>query len=677
MLLRSPVIPSPSLAIPSAARNLQFALVMAFASPLMAQEPARDTARISPVVVTATRTPISQGALPVAVTILTAEELRAKGITTVADALMDLSSASVVQSGSTGAQTSLFLRGGESKYVKVLIDGVAANDPGGSYDFGSLTTDNIDRIEIVRGPASVIHGADAVTGVVHVITRRGAGAPRTELELRSGVGTRDDVASGTRQGGSVRTMDANVALFGGLTSGSYSMGLARHQSTGLYEQNNHYQNNVFSGRLQFAPSAATDLRFSLRYNDYRFNYPTSGGGTVVDRNVYRAEDRVILGIEAERRLSSSFSSVLALSASVNDGGTDDQFDLPDSNSFVSHDKTRRRGAELRFQYQPTAKAAVSFGAQAEQQDIRSQFQSYSSFGPFTALSRAARRNTGAYAEVVVSPTASITATAGVRVDDNQQFGTFGTGRVGLSWKAASATRLRATVGNAFREPTFLENFSTGFVTGNPGLEPERTTSVDAGVEQDVFGGRVQVAVTGFAQRFTNMIDYEPTATACDYSYCNVAKATSRGVELEARGRVHRALSAGLGATFLKTRVVEPGFDSGAGGLYRRGQPLIRRPERKVTGDLSYRGAGPFSATVRVLAVGVREDRDFRLFPAGPVMLPSYERIDLSGEYQLRRFARAESAITARIENVTDRKYQNAYNFLAPRRTMSLGVRTAF
>jgi vitamin B12 transporter len=654
------------------------ALALTFVAwPLAAQEQARDTARVTPVVVSATRIPLSQRTLPVAVTVITAEELRVRGITTVADALTDVSSASVVQSGSAGATTSLFLRGGESKYVKVLIDGVPANDPGGSYDFASLTTDNVERIEIVRGPASVVHGADAVTGVVHVITRRGAGKPRTELDVRGGMASRERVVSGTPQGGAMQTLDATVALTGAIASGSYSMAVARHQTTGLYEQNNDFQNNVLSGRAQFVPAEGTELRLSLRYNDYKFNYPTDGGGGVSDRNVYRVEDRTIIGVEGERRFSSTLRAVLALSSSVNDGGTDDQFDLPDSNSFVSHDKTRRRGAEVRFHLAPVANTSLTFGAQVEQQDNRSQFQSYSAFGPFNALSKAARHNRGGYAEVVVSPIQPVTATAGVRVDDNQQFGTFETGRVGVSWRPVPATRLRATAGTAFREPSFFENFSTGFVVGNPNLKPERTTSWDAGVEQDLLAGRAQLIVNGFAQRFVNMIDYESTGSACGYSYCNVAEATSNGVELEGRAQLRGPFWASVGATFLKTKVAEPGFDSGAGGLYRRGQPLIRRPERKVTGELSYRGTGGLSASARVLAVGVREDRDFRGFPPTPVMLPSYERVDIAGEYVMLSTAATRSAATFRIENLGDRRYQNAFNFLAPRRTVSLGVRASF
>src|SRR5262245_21342163 len=132
---------------------------------------------LPPVVVTATRVTTPLNALSAAVTILRGDYLRARGIATVADALRDAADAVVVQTGSPGGVTSLFLRGGESDYVKVLLDGVPLNQPGGSIDLANLTTDNVDRIEIVRGPVSVLYGSDAMTGVVQIFTKRGAVAP--------------------------------------------------------------------------------------------------------------------------------------------------------------------------------------------------------------------------------------------------------------------------------------------------------------------------------------------------------------------------------------------------------------------------------------------------------------------------------------------------------------------
>src|SRR2546430_5785945 len=131
---------------------------------LPAQEP-RAPVTLRPVVVTATRIRTPADAVTAAVTVISGADLRAQGIRTVLDALRDVPAAAVVQTGSFGGVTSLFLRGGQSKYVKVLVDGVPVNEPGGAFDFAHLTTDNVERIEVLRGPASVLYGSDGVTRV--------------------------------------------------------------------------------------------------------------------------------------------------------------------------------------------------------------------------------------------------------------------------------------------------------------------------------------------------------------------------------------------------------------------------------------------------------------------------------------------------------------------------------
>ncbi|MGE5745322.1 MAG: TonB-dependent receptor, partial [Gemmatimonadota bacterium] len=151
---------------------------------MAAQTP--DTVTLPPVVVTATRIPATLNALSSAVTVISGESLRARGIATVADALRLTPGAAVIATGSFGGQTSVFLRGGESDYVKVLIDGVPQNQPGGFYDFANLGTEDVERIEIVRGPVSVLYGSDAVTGVVQVFTRSGIGRPSGRLAVGGG-----------------------------------------------------------------------------------------------------------------------------------------------------------------------------------------------------------------------------------------------------------------------------------------------------------------------------------------------------------------------------------------------------------------------------------------------------------------------------------------------------------
>jgi vitamin B12 transporter len=134
-----------------------------------------DPDTLGTVVISASKSPVARSELSQAVTVISGDDLRARGVARVTDALQLVPGAMVAQNGSTGSVSSLFLRGGESRYTKILIDGVAVNQSGGFFDFSHLTTDNIDRIEIVRGPASVLYGADAVTGVIQYSRVRVAG----------------------------------------------------------------------------------------------------------------------------------------------------------------------------------------------------------------------------------------------------------------------------------------------------------------------------------------------------------------------------------------------------------------------------------------------------------------------------------------------------------------------
>ena len=171
--------------IPLAFRALATIAVLAAAlapTSARAQQTGSDTATtLAPVVVTATRLPVAQAAPTVSATVITGAELRERQITTLQDALALVPGTFAPRSGSFGGQTSLFVRGGQSDYVQVLVDGAPVNDPGGFIDLGNMSTDNVERIEVVRGPASVLYGANAVTGVVQIFTRDGQGPASLSL----------------------------------------------------------------------------------------------------------------------------------------------------------------------------------------------------------------------------------------------------------------------------------------------------------------------------------------------------------------------------------------------------------------------------------------------------------------------------------------------------------------
>jgi len=223
---------------------------------LTVQQP-QDTVVLKPVVVTATRVPVSADLVASAVTVLRGSDLVAQGVRTVAEALETVPGAHVAETGSFGGQTSLFMRGGESDYTKVLLDGVPLNQAGGAIDLAQLTTDNIDRIEIVRGPVSVLYGTDAVTGVVQVFTRTGQGAAHLGADFRGGT-------YGSTQGA--------VDITGGTRTIGYSARVSRFSSDGLYPYNNQYRNSVVSAGVRLAPDARTDATLRYRYGDDTYHF---------------------------------------------------------------------------------------------------------------------------------------------------------------------------------------------------------------------------------------------------------------------------------------------------------------------------------------------------------------------------------------------------------------------
>ncbi len=631
------------------------------AVPLVAQQ--TDTARLAPVVVTATSVPISSAASPATVDVITGDQLRLRGITSIATALQSIAGVTIAQSGSFGSTTSLFVRGGESKYVKVLVDGVPVNDPGGAIDLSSLTTDNVERIEIVRGPASVLYGADAVTGVIQIFTRRGDGAPHTVASVRAG---------------SYGSMDADGTVLGALANGDFSLGLARHDTKGIYAFNNAYQNTVASGGLHLTLDPRTDLRVSLRYNDDAFHYPTDGGGTPVDSNAQQTQERTTLAVELGHTFTPRIDAHLALTSVSTTDGTDDQPDTPTSSGNETLDHIRRRDADLRANFALPGATVFTAGVQAEQEDERTESQFIFSGSQSSSMFAASRRNTAGYLQTLTTLPESVVVTAGGRVDDNEAFGKFGTYRLGASWRVLDGLHLRGSVGTAFREPSFFENYETGFVTGNPNLSPERTASWELGLHQAFWNDRVDVGVTHFDQRFRNMIDYTGSTDACGASYCNVARARSLGQEFELRVAPVRRLVLDANLTHLETKVLAAGFDSSTGGLYHQGEQLIRRPTTSWNLGGTYL-TSVASLDVRLVHEGERTDRDFRPFPALEVTDPAYTRTDVGADVPLARFAPQLSgaALTLHVENLFDTNYQSVFNFLSPRRTILAGARVSF
>lgn len=630
----------------------------------------QDTFQLPGVVVTATRVPLPREALPTPVTVLTGGELRERGVRTVAEALRHVPGATVVRAGSPGAQTSLFLRGGESDYVKVLVDGVPVNDPGGAFDFADLSTHHVERIEVVRGPVSVLYGSDAVAGVVQVFTRRGSGDPTGTISATGGRGEQ------RYEDGGYGVADVSASLMGGAGDLSYSLGTSHSWSAGAYPFNNARRLTTLSGRVGWSPSGAAGLSVSSRFSDSRSGFPTDGSGALVDRNARLDRRSWTTSIEAGWQLRPGLDAHLRLGVASADRESVDAPDGPADTtglyqSTLARDLTRR-SADARLDWR-LPRSVITGGVTVENAAATTGYESRSEWGPTEARAEHDRTNTGYYVQIATRPVGRLHLTAGGRIDDNQEFGTFETYRLGVALRLVDGTRLRGALGRAFREPTFDENFGSGFGDrGSPALEPERSRSWEAGIEQEV--GPATLAATWFHQRFDDLVQFTfAPPRPDDPSYYNVGAARARGVELEARVG-HGPYDVEASYARLDTEVLDPGLASDAG--FVEGEALLRRPAH--SGAIAARiTLGRGSAGLSLDLVGEREDLDFSAVPASRITLPAHATLDLSAEHAFPLAAGPATDVLLRVENLLDADYQAVAGFPAVGRIARLGLRLRF
>lgn len=269
---------------------------------------------------------------------------------------------------------------------------------------------------------------------------------------------------------------------------------------------------------------------------------------------------------------------------------------------------------------------------------------------------------------------------GGRVEDNERYGTIATWQAGVTagLPRRPGTRLRLSAGSAIKEPTFAENYATGFAIGNPDLDPEWSLSWEVGVEHELMDG-VTAGATLFRQRFEEMIQYTfAPPRPGDPNYYNVAAASARGVELDAGVSAGR-IDARANWTWLRTEVLDAGLEGAPGDLFVEGEPLVRRPRHAVTLSASMPATDRLRLHSELSLVGSRTDRDFSSFPSVPVELPRHTLWSLGGEWVVRPPASGSTtvALTLRAVNLLDRSYQEVFGFPAPGRQLHVGVSVGF
>jgi vitamin B12 transporter len=363
---------------------------------------------------------------------------------------------------------------------------------------------------------------------------------------------------------------------------------------------------------------------------------------------------------------------------MNTRGKDD--DRPDSAAdtigFYYYDaltSVRRRTADGRVHLLLSPASVLTFGAEVVREAQRGNDSSNFSFERSRFVED--RRNSAVYGQWL-SERGPLSLTLGARYDENDTFGAFRTARAGFAVRAWRGGTLRASAGTAFKAPTFFESFNTAFSTGNADLDPERSRSWEVGVRHATPDGRFTLGAAWFDQRFRDMIQYA-FVSPDQPNYFNVAAASAKGLEFDATARVSARFRTSATTTLLRTRVNDAGLQSGEEATFVEGNRLLRRPSQLATGTIAMDLPWRSTADLFVTYTGRRDDRDFSTFPATPVVLPAWTRVDLGFTKPIAwDWTPARFALWVRLQNVFGSVYQEIVNYPAAGRSLTIGLRAA-
>jgi len=616
------------------------------------------------VVVTATRTPVPAEISGSQVESVSGEQLATMQPVAANDALRFLPGAIVNTAGQRGGLASLFVRGGDSTYNKVIVDGVTINEPGGTFDFGNLPMSEAGQMEFLRGAQSTLYGSDAMTSVVQVWTRNGS----TRIpELRLGA-----------DGGNFSTANGYASLAAARGPFDYNL-FADQFNTQGQGVNNAYSNSLQGANVGFAITGEISLRARFRHSNSFTGLPGEwnfNGQPLEppDPSEHKQLNNFLAGTELTIIQPSGWQHHFS--------GFDYNYRYQDINltgdparldDFMTHasDHINRAGFEYQGDYVERSWAHTTFGYRFEDENgVIGDLD----FPPST---HGVRLNDDVYGEQQIV-WKRFSAVAGARFIHDGAFGNTGVPRVALTFLALrggqtfSGTRLRFSYADGFKEPRLEETFAgPPFSVPNTALKPERARAFEAGFQQGLFQNRYSFIATYFNNLFHDRIDYASNPVTFIGQYVNVDKSFAQGAEVEFQGQLRSRLSLNTAYTYTSTEILAAPECTPANfcdpAILGVGRPLLRRPKHSASFLLTYLGTR-WGGNLRGSFVGRRADSDFLDY--GINHAPGYVRADLSGWYALT------SRVTAyvSVENVLDRHYNEVVGYPALGTNFRAGMR---
>ncbi len=601
------------------------------ALPVLAQDADSDRTTLDPVIVEGSRLNQTTTEVGSSATVITAEDIEQLGFDFALDAVAAAPGVTINSNGAFGGQASVRIRGASSEQTLVLIDGVVVNDPtspGGGFNFARLDTENIERIEVLKGPQSTLWGTDAIGGVVSITTKRpdeGLGG-----SLFGEYGSFNTFRGGASIENANDTGDFRLAIVG-----TSSDGISKADEDDGNTEDDPYQALTLSAKGGLNLGGDARLSADVLWTDAESDFDASGGPDGDADRISETEE---------------LSANVSLTGSLFDGRLENLVligysDITRENFSNGVSSFSSEGDRTIYRYQGTLSInemnTLAFGAEREESNANDDDTSID----------------GLFALYEFKPTAQITLTGGLRVDDHERFGSETTGRMAAAFNPNDQLTLRASWGQGFKAPTIFQTtfFCCGATEPNADLQPETSEAVDIGLDWRSADGRAEAGITYFDQETENQIDFSFAVGG----YQNIDLVDSQGVELHGAYQLTDWLRVSADYAYIDA-------EDGAGNA------VVRVPEH--SGDLTFSidPEGPFSGAVLVRYNGEeQDDTDFDGAPDTPV--DAWTRVDLTGSYDLND----QIELFGRVENLFDEDYQQILGFGTPGMSGSVGVRLRY
>ncbi|MHB8843405.1 MAG: TonB-dependent receptor domain-containing protein [Nitrospirota bacterium] len=600
-----------------------FAAMLA-ALPMGAQAQQADV-RLEEVVVTADRVQSATGETTSSVVVITREQIEKMNVSFAADVLRNVADLNHVQNGGAGQTAAVFMRGGDSTHTQVMIDGVKIKSTtAGMFDFAGLTSEDIERIEIVKGPQSTLYGSEAMAGVINIITKKGKGSLKTEVVFEAGsFGTRKPAASVS---GGNDNMDYRI-------SGSYLTTEGISAAADGSEKDG-YRNSTVSGRIGVSPSEHFALELIGRYNRDRadldgFDFFTKRATD--DLNYVQYGDHSMIAAKGKTYFG-IWEQVLTVSTIRDAIRSRDPDTFYNNYDIVSGMDSIDWQNNIKFS--DTYLLTVGLENRKEKGENTGNFST-------DLHNRAVYLN----ARLKIDE-GRLIVNAGLRDDDHDLSGFKSTYRTGILYTINDFSfKFKGNYGTGFRAPSFNELFYPFY--GDPSLKPEESTAWDLGFEKGIAKDKILLSVTYFDQQYKNLIQTDPNT----FTAANIAQASIRGIETSISFKAADSVTVKVGQTHLDTEDKETG------------KPLSRRPKDKFTLAAGYTST-KMSLLISYAFVGQRYDSSVGR------NLSSYNLVGLSGNYSLSKWL----AVFARIDNVFNTNYEEAGSYGTPGFSTLAGIK---